>query len=87
MARAAFIMDRLMSRVGLNGRSLIPMLSSYACAIPGIMATRTIEDEKLFQEWNYIHSPRTRPANPPTRDYEDMKESNKMNIVIESLKK
>jgi ferrous iron transport protein B len=46
MARAAFIMDRLMSRVGLNGRSFIPMLSSYACAIPGIMATRTIEDPK-----------------------------------------
>jgi ferrous iron transport protein B len=46
MARAAFIMDRLMNRVGLNGRSFIPMLSSYACAIPGIMATRTIEDEK-----------------------------------------
>lgn len=46
MARAAFIMDRLMSRVGLNGKSFIPMLSSYACAIPGIMATRTIEDPK-----------------------------------------
>jgi len=46
MARAAFIMDRLMSRVGLNGRSFIPLLSSYACAIPGIMATRTIEDHK-----------------------------------------
>ncbi len=46
MARAAFIMDRLMSRVGLNGKSFIPMLSSYACAIPGIMATRTIEDSK-----------------------------------------
>lgn len=46
MSRAAFIMDRLMSRVGLNGRSFIPLLSSYACAIPGIMATRTIEDTK-----------------------------------------
>jgi len=46
MARAAFIMDRLMSRVGLNGKSFIPLLSSYACAIPGIMATRTIEDAK-----------------------------------------
>jgi ferrous iron transport protein B len=46
MARAAFIMDHLMSRVGLNGRSFIPLLSSYACAIPGIMATRTIEDQK-----------------------------------------
>ncbi len=46
MARAAFIMDRMMSRVGLNGKSFIPLLSSYACAIPGIMATRTIEDTK-----------------------------------------
>src|SRR6185295_7232131 len=46
MARAAFIMDRLMSRVGLNGKSFIPLLSSYACAIPGIMATRTIEQPK-----------------------------------------
>jgi ferrous iron transport protein B len=46
MARAAFIMDRLMSRVGLHGRSFIPLLSSYACAIPGIMATRTIEDRR-----------------------------------------
>ena len=46
MARAAFIMDRLMGRVGLNGKSFIPLLSSYACAIPGIMATRTIEDHK-----------------------------------------
>ncbi|MBI5382726.1 MAG: ferrous iron transport protein B [Opitutae bacterium] len=46
MARAAFFMDRLMTRVGLNGRAFIPLLSSYACAIPGIMATRTIEDKK-----------------------------------------
>jgi ferrous iron transport protein B len=46
MARAAFLMDRLMSRVGLNGKSFIPLLSSYACAIPGIMATRTIEQPK-----------------------------------------
>ena len=46
MARAAFIMDRLMSRVGLHGKSFIPMLSSFACAIPGIMATRTIENRK-----------------------------------------
>jgi ferrous iron transport protein B len=46
MARAAFIMDRLMSRVGLHGKSFVPMLSSFACAIPGIMATRTIENRK-----------------------------------------
>lgn len=42
MARAALVMDRLMARVGLDGRAFIPMLSSFACAIPGIMATRTI---------------------------------------------
>ncbi len=46
MARAAFIMDRLMSKVGLHGKSFIPLLSSFACAIPGIMATRTIENYK-----------------------------------------
>jgi ferrous iron transport protein B len=46
MARAAFIMDRLMSKVGLHGKSFIPMLSSFACAIPGIMSTRTIENPK-----------------------------------------
>jgi ferrous iron transport protein B len=46
MARAAFIMDRVMSSVGLHGKSFIPLLSSYACAIPGIMATRTIENPK-----------------------------------------
>jgi ferrous iron transport protein B len=46
MARAAFLMDRLMSKVGLHGKSFIPMLSSFACAIPGIMATRTIETQK-----------------------------------------
>ena len=46
MARAAFIMDRLMSKVGLHGKAFIPMLSSFACAIPGIMATRTIENPR-----------------------------------------
>jgi ferrous iron transport protein B len=46
MARAAFIMDRFMRGVGLHGRSFIPMLSGYACAVPGIMATRTIENPK-----------------------------------------
>lgn len=46
MARAAFLLDRLMSKVGLHGKSFIPLLSSYACAIPGIMATRTIESPK-----------------------------------------
>ena len=46
MVRAAFLMDRLMASVGLSGRAFIPLLSSFACAIPGIMATRTIDDEK-----------------------------------------
>ncbi|MEK8024170.1 MAG: ferrous iron transport protein B [Candidatus Hydrogenedentota bacterium] len=46
MPRAAFIIDRMMSRVGLHGKSFIPLLSSFACAIPGIMATRTIESRK-----------------------------------------
>lgn len=46
MARAAFIMDRLMSKAGLHGKSFIPMLSSFACAIPGVMAARAIESPK-----------------------------------------
>lgn len=46
MARAAFVMDRLMSRVGLHGRSFVPLLSSFACAIPGIMAARTIASKR-----------------------------------------
>ena len=46
MVRAAFLMDRLMHSVGLSGRAFIPLLSSFACAVPGIMATRTIEDPK-----------------------------------------
>ncbi|MDX2109670.1 MAG: ferrous iron transport protein B [Verrucomicrobiota bacterium] len=46
MARAAFLLDRVMSKVGLHGKSFIPLLSSYACTIPGIMATRTIESPK-----------------------------------------
>ncbi|WP_293777098.1 ferrous iron transporter B [Sphingosinicella sp.] len=46
MTRAAFLMDRLMAYVGLNGRAFIPLLSSFACAIPGIMATRSIDDPK-----------------------------------------
>ena len=46
MARAAFLVDTLMAKVGLNGRAFIPLLSSFACAIPGIMAARTIEEER-----------------------------------------
>ncbi|MES2156420.1 MAG: ferrous iron transporter B [Pseudomonadota bacterium] len=46
MVRAAFLMDGIMAKVGLSGRAFIPLLSSFACAIPGIMATRTIADPK-----------------------------------------
>lgn len=46
MARAAFLMDKVMVRVGLNGKAFIPLLSSFACAIPGIMATRVIGNER-----------------------------------------
>jgi ferrous iron transport protein B len=46
LARAAVIADRTMSRVGLNGKSFIPLLSAYACAVPAIMATRTIESKR-----------------------------------------
>ncbi len=46
LARAAFLLDKLMSRVGLHGKAFLPLMSSFACAIPGIMATRTIEDRR-----------------------------------------
>ncbi len=46
MARAAFLMDKLMVKVGLSGKSFVPLMSSFACAIPGIMATRTIENRR-----------------------------------------
>lgn len=46
MARAAFLMDGVMARAGLSGKSFLPLLSSYACAIPGVMATRTIDSPK-----------------------------------------
>ncbi|MEO6432882.1 MAG: ferrous iron transporter B [Sphingomicrobium sp.] len=46
LVRAAFLMDRLMSWAGLSGRAFIPLLSSFACAVPGIMATRTIDNPK-----------------------------------------
>ena len=46
MARAAFVMDRVMTKLGLHGKAFIPLLSSFACAIPGIMATRTIESKR-----------------------------------------
>lgn len=46
MARAAFLLDRVMSKVGLHGKAFVPLISSFACAIPGIMATRTIEGRR-----------------------------------------
>ncbi len=46
MARAAFLLDRWMRLFGLNGKSFIPLLSSFACAVPGILSTRTIEDRR-----------------------------------------
>jgi len=46
MSRAAFLLDKLMSRVGLHGKAFLPLMSSFACAIPGIMATRTIESRR-----------------------------------------
>ncbi len=46
MARAAFLMDRVMHRFGLHGRSFLPMMSGFGCSIPGIMATRTLESER-----------------------------------------
>ena len=46
MARAAFLLDKLMSRIGLHGKAFLPLISSFACAIPGIMATRTIENSR-----------------------------------------
>ncbi len=46
MARAAFVLDRVMRKAGLNGKAFLPLLSSFACAIPGIMATRTIADRR-----------------------------------------
>jgi len=46
MARAAFLMDRIMGGAGLHGRAFIPLLSSFACAIPGIMATRVIDNKR-----------------------------------------
>lgn len=46
MARAAFLMDKLMTKVGLSGKSFVPLMSSFACAVPGIMATRVIENPR-----------------------------------------
>ena len=65
MARAAFLMDRLMSKVGLHGKSFIPLLSSYACAVPGILATRTIEDVRTRLVTIFVAPFMTCPARLP----------------------
>ncbi len=46
MARAAFLVDRVMTTFGLSGKSFLPMMSSFACAVPGVMATRVIENRR-----------------------------------------
>ena len=46
MARVAFIMDRAFRRIGLSGKSFMPLLMCFGCAVPGIMATRTIENDR-----------------------------------------
>ncbi len=47
LSRAAFVMDRAITKVGLQGKSFIPMLLGFGCNVPAIMATRTIEDERI----------------------------------------
>jgi len=54
LARPAYLMDRLFSWTGMNGKSFVPLLSSYACAIPGIMASRTIEDPRARLTTNLV---------------------------------
>ena len=55
LARAAYLMDRTMRSVGLSGQSIIPMISSFACAVPGIMATRVIPNrrDRLQRSWRH----------------------------------
>jgi ferrous iron transport protein B len=55
MARAAFLMDRIMGGAGLHGRAFIPLLSSFACAIPGIMATRVISSRRAASPRSWSH--------------------------------
>ena len=54
LPRAAFLLDTVMGKVGLSGRAFIPLLSSFACAIPGIMATRTITHWREFDEGGHF---------------------------------
>ena len=53
MARVAFIMDRIFRKFGLSGKSFIPMLIGTGCGVPGVMASRTIENERDRQYDNY----------------------------------
>jgi len=56
LARTSFLMDRVMRSVGLSGQSVIPMLSSFACAVPSIMATRVIPDrrDRIATSWQHL---------------------------------
>src|SRR3546814_16317777 len=69
MTRAAFLMDGMMGKVGLSGRGFIPLLSSFACAVPGILATPTIPDEKDRPTPNRIATLMTRTARPPRYEF------------------
>lgn len=46
MARVAFVMDKLLRRIGLSGRSIVPMLIGFGCTVPGVMASRTLPSER-----------------------------------------
>src|SRR3546814_9005965 len=66
MARVIFLMDRIMRKVGLNGRSVVPLISGIACAVPAIMATRSIENWKnrllIIRETPRLGCPPGRPV-------------------------
>ena len=66
LARASFLLDRIFARVGLSGRSFIPLLSSFACAVPGIMATRVIEDRRTRLATRSRTSPTPARSTPAT---------------------
>ncbi|UTW69593.1 hypothetical protein KHA80_00045 [Anaerobacillus sp. HL2] len=56
MARVAVVMDRIFKRVGLSGRSIIPMVTSTACGIPGVMATRTIKTKDKEEQLRHVNT-------------------------------
>ena len=55
MARVAFVMDQLLRRVGLSGRSFVPMLIGFGCSVPAIMATRTLSSERDRQHDDFTY--------------------------------